>query len=82
MRESRVYAERKELQKTYLEGLKRYKDRGILILIDGEERPESDWARIFEMSEDGGFYMGDYVGAEQGCLTEIHFDKVYLCGER
>ena len=23
--------------------------------------------------------MGDYVGAEQGCLREIRFDKVYLC---
>ena len=23
--------------------------------------------------------MGDYVGAEQGCLKEIRFDKVYLC---
>ena len=28
--------------------------------------------------EDGAFYMGDYVGAEQGCLKEIRFDKVYL----
>ena len=23
--------------------------------------------------------MGDYVGAEQGKLVEIRFDKVYLC---
>ena len=22
--------------------------------------------------------MGEYVGAEQGCLKEIRFDKVYL----
>ena len=22
--------------------------------------------------------MGDYVGADQGCLKEIRFDKVYL----
>lgn len=42
--------------------------QGIPIIIDGEECPEKDWERIFEMSEDGGFYMGDYVGAEQGCL--------------
>ena len=72
------YAETKELQKTYLDGLKRYHDRGITILIDGEECPESDWGRIFELGEDGGFYMGDYVGADQGCLKEIRFDKVYL----
>ena len=61
------YADRKKLQKTYLDGLRRYKCRGIPIIIDGEECPEKDWERIFEMSEDGGFYMGDYVGAEQGC---------------
>ena len=73
------YADRKKLQKTYLDGLRRYKCRGIPIIIDGEECPEKDWERIFEMSEDGGFYMGDYVGAEQGCLREIRFDKVYLC---
>lgn len=73
------YADRKKLQKTYLDGLRRYKCRGIPIIIDGEECPEKDWERIFEMSEDGGFYMGDYVGAEQGCLQEIRFDKVYLC---
>ena len=78
MRGSKTYSETKELQKTYLDGLKRYHDRGITILIDGEECPESDWGRIFELGEDGGFYMGDYVGADQGCLKEILFYKVYL----
>ncbi len=79
MIKNREYADSRELQKTYLDGLRRYKDRGIPIIIDGEECPETDWERIFEMGEDGGFYMGDYVGAEQGCLKEIRFDKVYLC---
>ncbi len=23
--------------------------------------------------------MGDYVGADEGCLREIRFDRVYLC---
>ena len=50
------YADRKKLQKTYLDGLRRYKCRGIPIIIDGGECPEKDWERIFEMSEDGGFY--------------------------
>ena len=58
------YADRREHQKVYLDGLRRYKNKGV---------------RIFEMGEDGGFYMGDYIGAEQGCLKEIRFDKVYLC---
>lgn len=40
------YADRKKLQKTYLDGLRRYKCRGIPIIIDGEECPEKDWERI------------------------------------
>lgn len=73
------YADRREHQKVYLDGLRRYKNKGVRILIDGRECPETEWERIFEMGEDGGFYMGDYIGAEQGCLKEIRFDKVYLC---
>ena len=72
------YADRRELQRTYLDGLKRYKSKGVSILIDGEECPESEWNRIFEIGEDGSFYMGDYVGADVGCLREIRFDRVYL----
>ena len=67
------YADRKKLQKTYLDGLRRYKCRGIPIIIDGEECPEKDWERIFEMSEDGGFYN---VNAD---MVAGHIDKVYLC---
>lgn len=79
MFESKEYYDRKRHQNTYLEGLKRYQMKGVRILVDGIECPETDWVRIFELGEDGGFYMGDYVGAEQGCLREIRFDKVYLC---
>ena len=32
--------------------------------------------KIFEIQDDGSFYMSDYVGAETGNLTEIRFDKV------
>lgn len=77
--ENKEYGDHKKLQRTYLDGLRRYKMRGVKILVDGIECPETEWSRIFEMGEDGGFYMGDYVGAEQGCLREIRFDKVYLC---
>lgn len=73
------YADHKKNQKTYLDGLKRFKDKGVRILVDGIECPEKEWERIFELGEDGGFYMGDYVGAETGCVEEIRFDKVYLC---
>ena len=61
----------------YLEGLKRYHQKGIPIYIDGKESDVEDFEQIFEISEDGAFYMGDYVGADGGNLKEIRFDKVY-----
>lgn len=62
---------------TYLEGLKRYQNKGVRILVDGIECGESGWERIFEFKEDGGFYMGDFVREEQGVLREIRFEKTY-----
>lgn len=64
-------------RQVYLEGLKRYKNRGIPIYIDNIQCDEQDWEQIFEVQEDGRFYMGDYVGASEGHLKEIRFDKVY-----
>lgn len=62
----------------YLEGLKRYRNKGIPIVIDGEELPETDWGKIFEVREDDSFYMADYVPNEEtGKLKEIRFDRVY-----
>lgn len=68
-------------RKTYVEGLQKYQNRGIPIYIDGREADLSDWERIFEVREDGSFYMGDYIlEDEEGdgrTLKEIRFDKVY-----
>lgn len=68
----------KREQRLYLNDLKRYKRNGVRIKVDGKECPEAEWYRIFEMEEDGLFYMGDYVGSEDGHLEEIRFDKVYF----
>ena len=67
----------REQQRVFLEGLRRYREKGIPILIDGKECPPEEYQKIFELREDGSFYMGDYIGAETGTLTEIHFDRVY-----
>ena len=64
-------------RKVYLEGLKKYEDKGIPLYIDDEPAKAKDLERIFEIQEDGSFYMGDYVGADSGKLKEIRFDKVY-----
>lgn len=45
-------------RKDYLEGLRRFKKRGIPILIDGKICREAEWNRIFEVGEDGGFLWG------------------------
>lgn len=50
-----------ESRRAYLEGLRKYREKGVPILIDGKEADESQWDKIFEIHEDGSFYMGDYV---------------------
>lgn len=53
--------ERKEGNQLYVEGLKRYQERGIRVLIDGEDASDATWDKLFEVREDGSFYMGDYI---------------------
>ncbi len=57
---SGVY-EKNEGKQIYVEGLKRYQKRGIRVLIDGEDASEETWGKLFEVREDGSFYMGDYI---------------------
>ena len=65
-------------QMNYLDGLRRFRDKGVSVLVDGMECLEEEWSRIFFFVEDGGFYMGDFICSEQGSLKEIRFDRVYL----
>ena len=68
---------RREQQRIFVEGLQRYKSKGIQILIVGWEwRPVEYWM-LSQFGDQGSFYMAVYVGAETGVLTEIHFDRVY-----
>ena len=50
----------------YLNGLKRYTEKGIPIYMDGKLSGQREWEKLFEVREDGMFYMGDYVQAEGG----------------
>lgn len=64
-------------QRKYVNGLKMFEAKGIPVLIDGEKPEEEDWGKIFQIREDGSFYMSDFIGLEEGALKEIHFDRVY-----
>lgn len=68
---------RQEQQKIFMDRLERYRKKGVPILIDGRECPPEEYQKLFEVREDGSFYMGDYIDTEPGILTEIHFDRVY-----
>lgn len=74
------YADSKRRQRAFIKVLKQYQEQGGRILMDGVEASESEWERIFEMGEDGGCYMGDYIGNSPSAFDEIHFNKVYLWG--
>lgn len=72
-------------REAYKEGLKRYQKKGIPVLIDGEVAEESQFDRIFEIREDGSFYMGDYVlediPEEQGVISESGEDEKLMFQE-
>lgn len=51
-------------RRIFLEGLRRYRDRGVIIRIDGKEAEESEWVKLLEVQRDGSFYMGDYIVEE------------------
>jgi hypothetical protein len=67
---------REEQQRLFIEGLERYHQRGIRILIDGHVCQPREYRKLF-IREGKSFYMGDYIGDEDGELREIHFDRVY-----
>ena len=50
-----------EGNQVYVDGLKRYQKRGIRVLIDGVDASDATWEKLFEVHEDGSFYMGDYI---------------------
>ncbi|MGI6080290.1 MAG: hypothetical protein ACOYBV_04840 [Candidatus Avilachnospira sp.] len=72
-----------EENESYIEQLKTFKKRGVKVLIDGVEQPESKWKELLKVSDDGGFYMGDYITGKEGedekeILKEIRFEKIRL----
>ena len=85
--------EKSEGKQVYVEGLKRYQKRGIRVLIDGVDASDATWEKLFEVREDGSFYILEDIPREdpQGegvneeaedymkarRLKEIHFDIVY-----
>lgn len=61
----------------FLEGIQRYKGKGVQVSIDGKEFVSEDYEKLLGVREDGSFYMGDYIESDGRGLTEIRFDKVY-----
>lgn len=54
-----------ENKKVFLDGMKKYLERGIPILVDGKEVRAGQLSRILEVQEDGSFYMGDYIWEQE-----------------
>lgn len=57
-------------RRAYIEGMKRYQEQGVHVLIDGKEADDELWEKIFEIRKDGGFYMGDYILEDVPASTE------------
>lgn len=50
-----------ENRRVFLDGMKKYLERGIPILVDGKEVQANQLGKILEIQKDGSFYMGDYI---------------------
>lgn len=69
----------KKSQAVYLEGLKKYQERGVSIIVDGVVSDEPTWPLILTESPDSSFYMGDFIMDEMdGSLKEIRFTRCFL----
>lgn len=60
----------------FIDGLKRYPEKGVQVYIDGKPAGPFDWEKLTMLREDNRFYMGDFIQDERG-LREIRFDMVY-----
>ncbi len=64
----RLYGKNKKI---FFEGLKKYQEKGIPILIDGKEAGFGQFEKILEIQDDGSFYMGDYVWEHKTCTPSV-----------
>ena len=66
----------REEKERFIDGLKRYPEKGVQVYIDGKVAGPFDWEKLTMLREDNWFYMGDFIQDEYG-LREIRFDMVY-----
>lgn len=66
-----------EAREIFLEGLRRYRERGVRILLDGKDVEIDGLEVIFEERLDGSFYMGDYV-LEEAAVSECRNEECCL----
>lgn len=70
------WAREREEKERFIDGLKRYPEKGVQVYIDGKVAGPFDWEKLTMLREDNWFYMGDFIQDEYG-LREIRFDMVY-----
>ena len=68
-------------REVFLEGLKKYQERGVRILVDGKEATSRDLNRLLIEYEDGSFYMGDYIWEERPRLLLVQ-ESMHPYGSR
>ena len=69
----------KKNKQVFLDGMRRYQDRGVDILIDGESADEKAWDRIFTVCQDDSFYVTSFSEDQStGQLKEINISRQFL----
>lgn len=66
---------KKHSHKPLVKELKLYRDKGILLYLNGEPSTPKNIAKACQIAEGGG-YMRDYVEDEKGRIARVDFDFV------
>jgi len=53
-----------------------YQSRRIMLLLNGRQSTPYEITHACMVAEEGGGYMRDYIGDDNGKLIQISFDKI------
>lgn len=63
--------------KIYLDGLERFKNKGVHIYVDGKSSSsKEEWYKVLMVCDSSTYYMADFIDDYEGNLKEIRFNKI------
>ena len=74
--EDDIYLSEKDTR-VYLEGLERFKNKGVNIYVDGVySSSKIEWSKVLKVCDSTTYYIADLIDDYEGNLKEIIFNKI------